>query len=144
MADTRQEVAARKRARAKQLIDAGEQPQSVMDAIKSEFGAGISGTFIYALHHKKHGTTPHPTRGRYLRKKKTKKKKVSAGKLAVVPKRVEPLDVVVPTAAPARAVDTLLSALLRAMRAEGVDSVMIRADGRATVYHVVSREVQIS
>jgi hypothetical protein len=140
MAETRQEVAARKRARAKQLIDAGKQPKPVMAAIKNEFGSGINGTVIYALYHKKHGTTPHPTRGKYQRKKK---KKVT-GKLAVVPKRIEPLDVVVPTAAPARAVDTLLSALLRAMRAEGVDSVMIRADGRATVYHVVSREVQIS
>jgi hypothetical protein len=54
--------------------------------------------------------------------------------------------VIVPThASPSSpAVDTLLSALKQAMRKEGVDSVMIRADGRATIYHVVSREVTIA
>ena len=140
-----QEVATRKRERVQQLIDAGEKPQQVLTTIRNEFGSGINCTIVYAAFHKKNGTTPHLTRGRYPRRKRKKTvKKRTPGELAIAPKSIEPLDVTVPVAGSARAVDTLLSALLRAMRTEGVDSVMIRADGRATVYHVVSREIQIT
>lgn len=142
------QLAEKKRARAQELIEAGEQPKAVMDMIVEEFGTGMSGTDVYARFHEHHGTTPHPTRGKYPRKKKQKKqqpkRKVKAASRQLA--NIQPLEVVIPTAASpaAPAVDTLLSALKQAMRREGVDSVMMRADGRATIYHVVSREVQIA
>jgi hypothetical protein len=147
----RHQVAAKKRELVQELIRAGEKPKAVMEKVVTKFGTGVSGTEVYARFHEHHGTTPHPTRGKYPRKKtKTTKKKAKprrkARATATRSLAIQPLDVIVPThASPSSpAVDTLLSALKQAMRKEGVDSVMIRADGRATIYHVVSREVTIA
>jgi hypothetical protein len=148
----RHQVAAKKRELVQELIRAGEKPKAVMEKVVTKFGTGVSGTEVYARFHEHHGTTPHPTRGKYPRKNTKKKAKPRTRKAQANRTRpkaltqIRPLEVIVPThASPSSpAVDTLLSALKQAMRKEGVDSVMIRADGRATIYHVVSREVTIA
>jgi hypothetical protein len=130
------DVAAKKRERAKLLIANGMDVPAVAAAIEKEFGQGMSKSVLYAYYHEHHGTEP--------RQLKRRKRRKSAAPLAVVPKKPQPIDVqVTPTDPASPTVDALLSALLRAMRSEGVDSVMLRADGRATVYHVVSRDMQI-
>lgn len=130
--------------RAEELLEQGASGGEIQRKIREEFDAKISCSWLYPRIHERDGTTPTP---RPKLKKKTKKKGASTKK-----KKVEkPVSLVrtkaieVP-AAPlsSRGVDGLLVALLRAMRTEGVDSVMLRADGRATIYHVVSRELQIS
>lgn len=137
----RNEIAEKKRQRVDKLLDDKVPPAEIRKRIMEEFGTGVANTYLYQRFHEKNGTRPTRNQRRKKPKPKPKAKKKSTD-LAVVHRPTEPIDVTV-TAHPSQAVDVLLSSLLRAMRAEGVDSVMIRADGRATVYHVVSREVQI-
>lgn len=140
MADSRVEVAEKKRERARALIAEGLQPIDVKQKVLEEFGTGISGSFIYPEYHKHHGTEPRAGRGGRKRRKPARKSKTQL----IIPSKTRAIEVDVRPSSPSSpTVDALLTALLRAMRNEGVDSVMLRADGRATIYHVVSREVQI-
>ena len=143
MSSDRIELAVKKRERSEALIAEGLQPIDVMKKVEEEFGSGISGTTVYAQFHKFHGTKPHPTRGGRRKKSKQKAARKLKTELIVPKPKTRAIEVELPPATSSPTVDVLLTALLRAMRTEGVDSVMIRADGRATVYHVVSRELQI-
>lgn len=139
----RNEIAEKKRQRVEELLDDKVPPAEIRKIVLEEFGTGVANTYLYQRFHEKNGTKPSRNQRPKSKKSKLKRSKPKSKPTTdLVVRKTEPLDVTV-TAHPSQAVDVLLGSLLRAMRAEGVDSVMIRADGRATVYHVVSREVQI-
>lgn len=137
-------------AKAKRELAAGmfRQGMSVMqarEAVREKFEQGIANTDLYRVYHETMGTQPR--RGRGGRKKKRRKvakpkPKPKPAATSLVPIEIPPQLIPVQPRSPT--VDALLRSLVQAMRAEGVDSLTIRADGGGRMYHVIERDINVT
>ena len=145
MADV-SKIAEQKRELARKLFQDGAAADHVRAAVRDKFESGICNNDVYRIKHEVHGTVPHSRGGRKKggkAAKKKKKKKVNRKSTALARSSLVPIPITMDTAPVSPGTDALLRALVTAMRAEGVDSVYLRADGHGEVRHAVRRTLDL-